>query len=193
MHDIEPHHLWRDNYIAAEDNRSPHFGRVYDEFTFTNKVYNYFIHPQWDEFGSNTLYSKILFADYDDGYAIIELIGEWNDCLTNDVLYLKNNIIDELVNHQITRHILIMDHVLNFHGSDNSYYEEWYEDIIDRSGYICFVNTLDHVQDEMNATNIDQYARFGADLQIPNWRSFKPKSLVAQVEMLLDGQTLRLR
>ena len=193
MHDIEPHHLWRDNYIAAEDARSPHFGRVYDEFTFTKKVYNYFIHPQWDEFGSSTLYSKILFAEYDEGFAIIELIGEWNDCLTNDVLFLKQNIIDELVNHGIHRHILVLDHVLNFHGSDNSYYEEWYDDIVDRAGYICFINGLDHVIDEMRATNIDHYAHIGPNLQIPNWRSFKPKSLVAQVEVLLQQKVRALQ
>ena len=192
MHDIEPHHLWRDNYISAEDERSPHFGRVYDEFKFTQKVYNYFIHPQWDEFGSSTLYGKILFADYDEGFAFIELIGEWNDCITNDVLFLKQNIIDELVRHGIHRHILVLDHVLNFHGSDNSYYEEWYEDIAENQGYICFINGLDHVIEEMKGSQIDHYANFSNDLQIPNWRSYKPKSLVAKIEMILHSQTIRL-
>lgn len=48
MHDIEPWWGWRDEYVAEKDSRSPFYGRTYDEFTFTNKVYNYFIHPQWD-------------------------------------------------------------------------------------------------------------------------------------------------
>ena len=65
MHDIEPHYMWRDQYVASDDQRSPFFGRQYDEFRFTKKIYNYFIHPQWDEFGSNTLYLKIIYTDYD--------------------------------------------------------------------------------------------------------------------------------
>lgn len=89
MHDIEPWWGWRDEYVAEKDSRSPFYGRTYDEFTFTNKVYNYFIHPQWDFFGSETLYGKILYVDYTRHYALIELIGEWNDCITNDIMFLK--------------------------------------------------------------------------------------------------------
>ncbi len=192
MHDIEPHHLWRDSYIASEDGRSPHYGRIYDEFRFTNAVYNYFIHPQWDEFGSNTLYAKILFVDYEEGYAIVELIGEWNDCLSNDVLFLKQNIIDPLISEGIYKHVVMLDHVLNFHGSDNSYYEEWSEDVTDLGGYICFVNALDHVRDEMTSTCIDHFVRLHEGMQIPNWRSYTPRNLLTQVEMVLYRQTSRL-
>jgi imidazoleglycerol phosphate synthase glutamine amidotransferase subunit HisH len=52
MHDIEPHFGWRHLYIAAEDPHSPFYRRKYSEFYFTNTVYNYYIHPQWDEFGT---------------------------------------------------------------------------------------------------------------------------------------------
>ena len=76
MHDIEPYYRWRSHYVASEDPRSPFHGRVYSEFQFTEKIYNYYIHPQWDGFGSATLYLKILYVDYDEGYAMIELIGE---------------------------------------------------------------------------------------------------------------------
>jgi hypothetical protein len=65
MHDIEPHFKWQNEYISSEDKLSPFHGRIYDEFRFTQKIYNYFIHPQWDEFGSQTLYMKILFVDYE--------------------------------------------------------------------------------------------------------------------------------
>jgi hypothetical protein len=58
--------------MAEEDPRSIFFGRTYSEFEFSQAVYNYYIHPQWDEFGSKTLYLKILFADYDAKFAIIE-------------------------------------------------------------------------------------------------------------------------
>ena len=75
MHDIEPFYKWRDKYIASEDKDSPFYGRKYSEFSFTKKIYNYFIHPQWDEFGSPTIYMKILFIDYNESYCFIELIG----------------------------------------------------------------------------------------------------------------------
>ena len=65
MQDIEPYYQWRELYIASEDELSPFHGVVYSEFEFSNTVYNYFIHPQWDDFGSNTLYLKIIFVDYD--------------------------------------------------------------------------------------------------------------------------------
>jgi len=81
MHDIEPYYKWREYYVASEDERSPFFGRTYDEFKFTKKIYNYFIHPQWDYIGSPTLYIKILYVDYTLGYTLIELIGEWNDAV----------------------------------------------------------------------------------------------------------------
>lgn len=79
MHDIEPYFLWRDLYITAEDERSLFYGTVNNEFSYSNKVYNFYIHPQWDAFDSTTLYMKLLFVDYDEGYCIMEMIGEWND------------------------------------------------------------------------------------------------------------------
>ncbi|HNL37891.1 MAG TPA: hypothetical protein PKH43_02120, partial [Saprospiraceae bacterium] len=92
MHNIEPFFRWRDFYTAEEDERSPFFGRTYSEFEFSHRLYNYYLHPQWDEFGSSTLYGKILYADYDEQYALIELIGEWNDTLHDDIMYLKRNV-----------------------------------------------------------------------------------------------------
>ncbi|NND31884.1 MAG: hypothetical protein HKN76_04780 [Saprospiraceae bacterium] len=192
MHDIEPHHLWRDNYIASEDRRSPHFGRIYDEFTFSNRIYNYYIHPQWDEFGSATLYAKILYVDYEERTAIIELIGEWNDCLSNDVLFLKQNIADSLTREGISKFVLIMDHVLNFHGSDDCYYEEWYEDIMDNEGYIYMLNLQEHVFREMQKTGLDVYVRLDLSLQLPNWRAYSPKGLIGEIEAWSTPQVRRL-
>lgn len=97
MHTIEPYYNWRHLYTAEEDEQSPFFGHVYSEFEFSNTVYNYYIHPQWDEIGSRTLYLKIIFVDYDVNYAIIEMIGEWNDAIENDIQTLKRNVIDLLI------------------------------------------------------------------------------------------------
>ena len=126
MHNIEPHFAWLNFYNAAEDSASPFYGREYNEFYYDKAVYNYLIHPQWDHFGSKTLYIKILFADYQDGFAIIEIIGEWNDALYNDIMQLKREVIEVLAAEGINKFILIGENVLNFHSSDDSYYENMF-------------------------------------------------------------------
>ena len=49
MQDIEPYYNWRHLYVAEEDESSPFFGRTYSEFEYSMTLYNYYIHPQWDE------------------------------------------------------------------------------------------------------------------------------------------------
>ncbi|MEM1219697.1 MAG: hypothetical protein AAGH79_12340 [Bacteroidota bacterium] len=192
MHDIEPHYQWRDKYIASEDSRSPFYQRQYNEFQFTQKIYNYYIHPQWDAFGSPTLYSKILFTDYDEGYTIIELLGEWNDALQNDIMFLKRNIIDQLAGHRVNKFLIICDNVLNFHGSDDCYYEEWYEDVRDEDGWICFANLLDHVEDEMRITNIHHFINLGGLFNQLSWRTQKPQNLFLAINMAVEEGETRL-
>lgn len=192
MHDIEPHFRWRDNYVASEDERSPFYGRVYDEFQYSQKIYNYYIHPQWDEFGSSTLYLKVLHTDYDEGFAIIELMGEWNDCLHNDIKFLKREVIDLMTEYHIYKYVLICENVLNFHGSDDCYYEEWYEEISEESGWVCLVNTLEHVEQEMKDTQLQYYINFGAAFNNINWRLHKPKVVFNAVEAVLQGDVKRL-
>ncbi len=126
MHEIEPFYNWRQFYIAEEDEKSPFFGREYSEFEYTNQLYNFLIHPQWDEFGSLTLFMKIIFVDYDLKFCAMELLGEWNDALNNDIMILKRDIVEELQLHGIHKFVLIGENVLNFHYSDDSYYEEWF-------------------------------------------------------------------
>ncbi len=192
MHDIEPFYRWRDDYIASDDERSPFYGRVHSEFTFSNKVYNYYIHPQWDNFGSPTLYAKILFADYDEGFAIIELIGEWNDCINNDVMFFKREVIDPLVDQYISKFIIICENVLNFHGSDDCYYEEWYQEVVEDDGWITFVNTLPHVEDEMKDTQLQHFLNFGDHFNDVNWRPQKPKIFYQAIQAMVHGQIKKL-
>jgi len=63
MHNIEPYENWDYLYSSERDEHSPFYGREYSEFEFVNTIYNYYIHPLWDDFGSRTLYLKILMAD----------------------------------------------------------------------------------------------------------------------------------
>lgn len=184
MHDIEPHFAWLSQYNAAEDSGSPFYGRVYSEFYFEHTVYNYLIHPQWDHFGSNTLYLKLLFVDYLEGFAIIEFIGEWNDALYNDIMQLKREVIEILQENGVNKFILIGENVMNFHASDDSYYEEWFQDVED--GWIAFVNFRVHVLDEFRRYHIDYYVNFGGELDDLLWRKFAPRQLFHHVQQILS-------
>ena len=184
MHTIEPFYNWQHLYIASEDDESPFYGTEYSEFEFSKTVYNYYIHPQWDDMGSETLYLKILFADYDEHYAIIELIGEWNDAINNDIMLLKRDIIDELQFHKINKFILIGENVLNFHSSDDSYYEEWFEDVED--GWIVFLNFRDHVLKEFKQAGLDYFVLSGGELNDFEWRKFSPGQVFGNVSIIIN-------
>jgi hypothetical protein len=134
MHEIEPYFNWRHLYISSEDERSSFYEREYNEFEYTEQIYNYVLHPQWDNIGSPSLFLKILYTDYDEGYTIIELIGEWNDAINNDIMIFKRDIVEHLMYEGVDKFILIGENVLNFHYSDDCYYEEWFDELED--GYI---------------------------------------------------------
>lgn len=192
MHDIEPHFQWRDLYTAEADAHAPFYGRTYSEFEFTNMLYNFYLHPQWDEFGSATLYAKILYADYEDGFACIELIGEWNDALYNDIKFLKREIVDVLIAEGIYRFILMCDNVLNFHASDDDYYAEWYEEVSDNGGWITLLNTREHVEDELESARLQRYMQFGEPFNETNWRPHKPQVVLHMVDLMRSGVTPQL-
>jgi hypothetical protein len=183
MHTLEPYDLWRSLYIASEDENSPFYGREYNEFECVNTIYNYYIHPQWDDIGSPTLYIKILYVDYDRCFCVIELLGEWNDALHNDIMYLKRNIIEHLEYHHINKFILIGENILNYFSSDDSYYQEWFEDT--EEGWIAALNFRKHVVEEFVNARIDYYVVFGETLNSINWRSYNPVHLFAKVESLM--------
>ncbi|HMU12983.1 MAG: hypothetical protein JST41_10840 [Bacteroidetes bacterium] len=181
MHTLEPFYNWQHRYNAEEDDRSPFFGTEHSEFEFINSVYDHVIHPQWDEFGSRTLYLKTLFVDYEEGYAIIEMIGEWNDLLYNDVMLLKRDVIEPMMSHGIVRFILIGENVLNHHPSDEEYYSEWFEEVSDADGWIALLNFREHVRDDLKAANIDRYFLLGGQLDMMDWRTFEPEDLYERV------------
>lgn len=183
MHTLEPYYNWRSLYIASEDNRSPFFNRHYSEFEFTHAIYDHFIHPQWDEFGSKTLYIKLLFVSYEDHYCIIELLGEWNDTLYNDIMYLYRNVIEVLVGQDIRYFILIGENVLEYHSDTNDYYEEWFDNIGD--GWIVGLNFRDHVVKEFSDANIDYFIAFGGRFGELPWRKYLPDQLFRIVDKLI--------
>src|SRR6185312_13822744 len=159
MHEIEPFYNWRHIYVSEEDERSPFYGRVYSEFEFSQTIYNYYIHPQWDDFGSRTLYLKVLLADYDERYVVIDKFFEFG----------------------ITKFILIAENVLNFHSGDKDYYEEWFEEVTDADGWIVCLNMPEQTQYDFRKAKLNRWIEL---VELGNWRTYKPIHLFR----LIDSQ-----
>lgn len=183
MHDIEPHFGWRDYYTAEHDPKSPFFGRQYSEIYFTNTIYNYYIHPQWDEFGSNTLYLKILACNYSLHYCVIEFLGEWNDLLYNDIMFLYRDVVEPLLDQGIHYFILVGENVLSFHDDGDDYYQEWFDNIED--GWIVCLNFREHVIHDFVKARLDYYLAFGGKFDQFNWRGVLPDQLFQQIDELV--------
>ena len=179
MHDIEPFYNWRHIYVAEDDPRSPFFGRKYSEFEYSQTVYNYYIHPQWDDFGSRTLYLKIIYVDYELNFAVIELLGEWNDAIENDIMELKREVMDLLYKLGIYKYILIAENVLNFHSSDKEYYQEWYDELSEQNGWIVALNMPESTQQDFKKKKLNYYIEL---MEIPEWRVYKPYHLFKKID-----------
>jgi hypothetical protein len=185
MHEIEPYYNWLKYYDPASDDRSPFHGKEYNYDLYSETIYNYYIDPAWDSIGSETLYIKILYADYNIGFAVIEMLGEWNDAINNDIMTLKRNVIEVMLKEGINKFILIGENILNFHGSDDCYYEEWFDDVGD-DGWIAAVSFPDFIQNELRKYNIDQYINMGGTLQIDRWRTLQPTNFYDLVSGLIQ-------
>ena len=186
MHEIEPYYSWLKYYDSSEDEHSPFFGKQYNYELYQEAIYNYYIDPAWDYIGSETLYIKILYVDYVTGFAVFEFIGEWNDALSNDIMFLKRNVIDHLSVNGVSKYILIGENVFNFHGSDDCYYEEWFDDIDD--GWIAGINFRDFVIDEWKKYDIDSYINIGGQLNINNWRTLTPLAFFEKVRRIVGNR-----
>ncbi len=185
MHDIEPFFNWLDYYVSEEDERSPFYGREYSQFEFNLKVYNYFIHPLWDDFGSKTLYLKVIVADYEANYVVVELIGEWNDAIANDIMSLKREVIDPFFDEGITKFILIAENVFNFHSGDADYFEEWFEEVTDKDGWMVCLNMPEHSKQDFIKASLHQYLELK---ELENWRTFKPNHLFKKIDQEMRGR-----
>jgi hypothetical protein len=95
-------------------------------------------------------------------------------------MFLKRDIIETLTREGINKFILIGENVLNFHYSDDCYYEEWFEEIED--GWIAALNFREHVLQELKNANIDSYFVLGGQLNLVDWRIFTPPNLYRKIE-----------
>ena len=191
MHQIEPYYGWLKFYDSSLDESSPFHGKDYNYDKYTDAIYGHYIDPAWDFIGSETLYIKILYTDYLGGYTIIEFIGEWNDAINNDIMHLKRNIIELLQFEGVDKFILIGENVMNFHGSDDCYYDEWFEEVEDSAqgpGWILAINFRPHILEEWKNYNIDAFIHWGVSFETINWRTLTPGALFERVKMLISRQ-----
>jgi hypothetical protein len=183
VHTLEPFAGWLRYYDSSADELSPFFGKAYNFDVYSDTIYGYYIDPAWDNIGSETLYLKTLYTDYELGFVIVELLGEWNDAIHNDIMTLKREFLEVLMQHGIRKFMLLGGNIMNFHGSDDSYYEEWHQELDD--GWIALVDTPDFVCEEMRKYRLDNYVHISEDLQISNWRTLHPQRLFERVEEIL--------
>ncbi len=122
-------------------------------------------------------------VDYNSQYAIIEMIGEWNDAIENDIMTLKRDVIDKLIDDGITKFILVAENVLNFHSSDDSYYEEWFNDVTDEGGWIVCLNMPEQTKYDFKKEMLTNYI---ALINYPQWRTQKPDILFAQIDNIFN-------
>jgi hypothetical protein len=110
------------------------------------------------------------------------MIGEWNDAIENDIMTLKRDVIDKLIAEGITKYILIAENVLNFHSSDDSYYEEWFNDIIDEGGWVICLNMPEQTQYDFKRAHLTHYIEL---MELLQWRTVKPDVLFTQLDNIL--------
>jgi hypothetical protein len=99
-------------------------------------------------------------------------------------MYLKRDVMEVFNAAGIDKFILIGENVLNFHSSDDSYYEEWFQDVED--GWISLINFREHVLEEFRKNHIDYYLNFGGELDDVEWRKIGPRQLFQYIESVLS-------
>jgi hypothetical protein len=112
------------------------------------------------------------------------MMGEWNDALYNDIMQLKREVLEILIQEGINKFVMIGENVLNYHASDDSYYEEWFQDVED--GWIALINFRPHVVEEFRRERIDYYLNFGGELEEIAWRTLGPRQLFTLIDGVLS-------
>lgn len=180
LRDIEPFYGWLGIYNHEIDERSPYHGIEHNQFYYDRSINTIPAHPLWDEIGSESLLIKILFADYEQGFAIIELFGEWNDLFENDFKLLAENCFTYLIDHGIQKFILVCENVFHIYLDTDDYYQALAEELED--GWICTLRLRDEIQEEIEQYGISGYFYWSPLLDELPWRRLKPYQIYQLVE-----------
>ena len=184
LHDIEPFYGWLDIYDHAHDPKSPFHEVQHSQFYFDRSINRIPAHPLWDTIGSESLLVKILYANYLEGYAIIELFGEWNDLYDNDFKLLAENCLTYLIDHGVKKFILVCENVFHAYVESDDYYEALQEEIED--GWMCLIKPRANVLEEFQDYGLLPYFYQSPQLDSLQWRKFKPHQLYQLVNSRLS-------
>ena len=119
------------------------------------------------------------YLRYELHFCIIEMIGEWNDAIENDIMELKREVMDLLGKQGIIKFILITENVLNFHSSDKEYYMEWYEEVSEENGWIVALNMPEATQQDFKKKKLNYYIEL---MELIEWRAYKPYHLFRKID-----------
>ncbi len=96
-------------------------------------------------------------------------------------MLFKRNIIEQLMQSGVNKFILIAENLLNFHGNDEDYYEEWFDEVQDEDGWITLINLRPHVQEELHNYDLDYYFLMGGQLEEIDWRTATPQQFLSRI------------
>lgn len=185
LHDFEPFFGWLAMYNHEMDERSPFHEVEHNQFYYDRSVNQIPAHPLWDDFGSESLLIKIQFVDYQEGYAIIEFFGEWNDIYDNDFKLLCENVLSFLLDFEVNKFIFIVENVFHAYMGADDYYQALEEELGD--GWISLLKTRREVKEDMQEYGIDQYFYFNPNLDQLAWRKLKPFQIYSLVANRLQN------
>lgn len=180
MHNIEPFYGWLGLYSNQMDEYSPFHEIEHSEFYYDNAVYNYLAHPLWDRIESESLLVKILYVDYNEGYAIIEMLGVWNDLLDNDFKLFFENCLQWLISNGVNKFILICENILSVYVDSDDYYQATQDELED--GWMCLLRPKEHVKEDLAEYNLDEFFFWSGELDDIFWRKLKPWQLYLKVK-----------
>jgi hypothetical protein len=181
MFDIEPWYGWLHLYDSEQDENSPFFGVEHNLFEYDRSIYDMPAHPLWEDFDSENLLMKILYADYNKGYCIIELIGEWNDLQFNDFRLMRDNCLQYLFDAGIDKFILLCENVFSAFLEMEDYYEAFTEELWPE-GYIHLLKARAEVKEEFLRYGISAFVSWSESLDQLNWRKLHPDQILSLVE-----------
>ncbi|MEZ4776821.1 MAG: hypothetical protein R3D00_26840 [Bacteroidia bacterium] len=179
LRDIEPFYGWLEIYSHDQDELSPFHEVQHNMFYYDRSINNIPAHPLWDDIGSESLLVKILYANYQEGYAIIELFGEWNDLFENDYKLFGENCLTYLIDNGIDKFILICENVFHIYLETDDYYQAIQEEMED--GWICILKAKEEVREDMIQYGVSPYFFWSPVLDEINWRKLKPFQLFSLV------------
>jgi len=177
---IEPYYGWLHLYSHEMDEMSPFHEVEHNLFYFDRHVYTFNAHPLWDSIESESLLMKILFVDYDSGYTIIELFGEWNDLFENDFKLMCENCLDIMLYYGVEKYIFICENVFNIYFEHDDYYSHFMEQL--EEGWMCVLKARSNVLEEFVKYDIQQYFYWNHELDKLNWRKLKPWEIKDKID-----------